>query len=81
MDLSVHRTEIKFFKEIHHSLAIFDIQGTPIRKLLDHFLPAGHYEIHWDGRDDAGGARASGIYFYQISLGDRATTRQLLLLK
>jgi hypothetical protein len=62
-------------------LAIFDIQGTPVRKLLDHFLPAGHYEILWDGRDDEGHPRTSGIYFYQISLGDRATTRQLLLLK
>ncbi|MBM3318382.1 MAG: VCBS repeat-containing protein [Candidatus Eisenbacteria bacterium] len=62
-------------------LAIFDIKSRPVRTLLDQRLPAGRYEIHWDGRDDGGRDRASGIYFYQLSLDGRATTRQLLLLK
>jgi hypothetical protein len=61
-------------------LVIFDIQGKPVRKLLDHRLPPGEYGIHWDGLDDSGLGRASGIYFYQLSLDGRATTRQLLLL-
>jgi hypothetical protein len=62
-------------------LAIFDIKGRPVRQLLDYELPPGHYSIRWDGRDDQGHTRASGIYFYQLSLNKRATTRQLLLLR
>lgn len=62
-------------------LVVFDIQGTPVRRLLDHRLPPGRYAIYWDGKDDAGRARQSGIYFYQLGLGNRSTTRQLMLLK
>ena len=62
-------------------LIVFNIQGTSLRKLLDHRLPAGRYEIFWDGRDENGRPQASGIYFYQLVLGDRSATRQLLLLK
>jgi hypothetical protein len=63
------------------SLAIFDIKGRPVRTLLDYRLPPGSYDIRWDGRDDAGASRPAGIYFYQLGLNGRATTRQLLLLK
>jgi hypothetical protein len=62
-------------------LGIFSIQGGSIRHLLDHCLPPGRYAIRWDGRDDVGALQPSGIYFYQLSLDGRATTRQLLLLK
>lgn len=62
-------------------LAIFDIKNRPVRTLLDYGLPAGRYEILWDGLDDGGRSRASGIYFYQLSLNGRVSTRQLLLLR
>jgi len=70
--------ELKASTEVQ--LVIFDIHGHPIRRLLDTRLPPGRYQIRWDGQDDRGQERASGIYFYQLSLEGRATTRQLLLL-
>ena len=60
---------------------IFDIKGRGVRQLLRHRLPPGSYSILWDGRNDAGRAQPSGIYFYQLSLNGRARTQQLLLLK
>ncbi|MFH1145118.1 MAG: FG-GAP-like repeat-containing protein [Candidatus Eisenbacteria bacterium] len=62
-------------------LIVFDIQGAPVRRLLGHRLPPGQYSIFWDGKDDTGHARQSGIYFYRLRLGSRSTTRQLMLLK
>ncbi len=63
------------------NLSIFDVQGTLVRKLLDHRLPPGRYAINWDGKDDRRLTRASGIYFYRLSLGGKVITHQLLLLK
>ncbi|MCK4304521.1 MAG: VCBS repeat-containing protein, partial [Candidatus Eisenbacteria sp.] len=67
--------------ETHVRLVIFDIKRHPIRQLLQHTLPPGQYRIYWDGRDAAGDQQPSGIYFYQLNLGNKAQTRQLLLLK
>jgi hypothetical protein len=68
-------------QDTHVRLRIFDIQSRPVRRLLDSQLPPGSYRIHWDGRGDGGQNCASGVYSYQLTLGGRATTRQLLLLK
>ncbi len=68
-------------EETQVRLVIFDIKHAPVRRLLQHALPPGHYSIFWDGKDDTGASQPAGIYFYQLGLGDRARTRQLLLLK
>ncbi len=62
-------------------LVIFNIRHQPVRHLLQHVLPAGHYEIHWDGRNDQEQREPTGIYFYQLDLGGRRRTEQLLLLQ
>lgn len=76
-------SEISF--ELNHTtrvnLIIFDIKRTPVRRLFSQNLPPGRYEIHWDGLDELGKSLPSGIYFYQLSLGARSRTRQLLLLR
>jgi len=63
------------------SLRIYDVQNRPVRTLLEHRLPPGRYAIFWDGRADNGQVVPSGVYFYKLALGGRATTRQLLLLQ
>lgn len=62
-------------------LVIYNIQHQPVRHLLQHILPAGHYEIHWDGRNDQRQRQPTGIYFYELDLGGRRRTEQLLLLQ
>ncbi len=63
------------------SLAVLNVKGAVIRRLLDHDLPPGEYTIYWDGRDDRGRPQTSGIYHVRLRIGGRASTRQLLLLK
>ncbi len=63
------------------SLVIYNIRHEPVRRLLQHRLPAGRYDIHWDGRNDQGRRQSTGIYFYELDLGGRRRTEQLLLLQ
>ncbi len=63
------------------SLAIYDIAGRLVRVLADGVMDAGPHEIAWDGRDRAGGAVASGVYFYRFETGVYTETRKMVLLR
>ncbi len=61
---------------------IFDTQGRLVRTLLDtSFAPAGPLELRVEARDGAGSALSSGVYFYQVSTSDGATTGRFVVLK
>lgn len=64
---------------------VFNALGQVIRVLLDETRPAGFHQVLWDGRDEAGIAVASGVYFYRIeAIGTEqrfAQTRKMLMLK
>ena len=49
--------------------------------LVDKEMPAGEYQMQWDGRNDAGNNLGSGLYFYRISAGDFVKNRKMILLK
>ncbi|MBN2172327.1 MAG: hypothetical protein JW819_13490, partial [Candidatus Krumholzibacteriota bacterium] len=65
----------------HARLAVFDAGGRLLRVLLDEQLPAGGNQVTWDGRDGAGSALPSGVYFYRLDAGGERLTRSMLLLK
>ena len=49
------------------TIAIFDINGKEVRRLLDsENAPAGSFSVVWDGRNALGRPSASGIYFYRL---------------
>ncbi|NOR17971.1 T9SS type A sorting domain-containing protein [candidate division WOR-3 bacterium] len=62
-------------------LNIYDVSGQLIKKLVDHYEPAGSHTVIWNSRDAQGNSVASGIYFLQFKAGDFSTTQKLLLLK
>ena len=64
-------------------LAVYNMAGQQVAKLVDGTRAAGAYAIHWDGRDDAGRDLASGIYLYRLQVGDQlqGAARKLLLLR
>jgi len=51
------------------TLAIHDVTGRRVRVLADGDLAAGRHEAAWDGRDDAGTAVATGVYFARLTAG------------
>lgn len=63
------------------TLDVYDVTGRFVRRVLDESLPAGLHEAGWDGRDDAGRAVSSGVYFYRMASAARVETRRMVLLK
>jgi hypothetical protein len=62
-------------------LTIFNLAGQQAVKLVKGIRPAGQYNLTWDGRDEAGQALASGLYFYRLQAGEQVKTRKLLMLR
>jgi hypothetical protein len=62
-------------------LVIYDVSGKLVRHLVEQELPAGEHATVWDGRDDAGLAVASGIYFYNLVANGRELARKMILLR
>jgi len=64
------------------TLAIHDVSGRCVRVIWDGPRASGEGHVAWNGRDDAGRALPSGIYFADMSLdGRRVESRKLVLLK
>jgi hypothetical protein len=58
--------------EARVSLTIFDQQGRRVRDLVRGTLPAGEHLSRWDGRDEAGLALPSGIFFARLEAMGRS---------
>ena len=62
-------------------LALFNLAGQQVATLVEGPRKAGRYAINWDGRNDAGGNLASGVYFYRLQAGAQVQVNKLLLLQ
>lgn len=76
-------TEIRFSlpKSAHVELVVYNLLGQRVRVLEDATLGPGLYAATWDGTDQLGRPAASGIYFYQIRVGDLVESRKMVLAK
>jgi fibronectin type 3 domain-containing protein len=59
------------------SIRLYDIRGRLVRTLADGRRSGGTYDAVWDGRDNAGRAVSSGIYFARVSIGEWGETRKI----
>ena len=62
-------------------LSIFDTSGELIREFKLGHQTRGPKRLHWDGKNAAGEAVASGIYFYQFEAGNTKSVHKMWLLK
>ena len=62
-------------------LVVYNSLGQQVRTLLDMKKEAGFHEIEWDGRNDAGQAVATGMYFYRLTTPDYVRTLKMLFVK
>ncbi len=67
-------------EEVDVELAVYNINGQVVARLVDEILPAGAYIQKWDGLDN-GKTAASGTYFYRIRAGEYAEARRMMLLR
>jgi hypothetical protein len=61
------------------SLRVFDTAGRLVRTLVDGQSEAGTHVISWDGRDEAGRALSSGVYYYRFETSGASETRKMIL--
>ena len=66
---------------LHTTLKIYNIKGQLVRTLVDEPKGPGTYRVIWDGKSDDGKAVASGVYLYQLRVGDFGQARKMVLIK
>lgn len=50
-------------------LEVYDVQGKPVRTLVDNELPPGRYALRWDGRNGGSRRTGCGVYFCRMEAG------------
>ena len=58
------------------NIAIYNVNGREVVKLLDGFVPAGSQMITWNAEDVS-----SGLYFARLNYETESRTMKMLLLK
>ena len=77
----VKSLELGVGRPYHTTLTIFNILGQKVRTLVDEEKLPGDYRVVWDGKDETGKDVASGIYFYQLKVGEHRLVKRMLLLR
>jgi len=62
-------------------LDVYNILGQKVTTLLDDNLAPGSYQVTWDGTSSSGEKQASGVYFYNIVVGESRETKKMVLAK
>ena len=63
------------------SLKLYDILGNDIATLVDENKPVGTYEVKFDAGQDTSPKISSGLYFYQLKVGNFIESKKMILLK
>jgi len=62
-------------------LAIYDVQGRARAVLQEGLGRPGRHVVTWDARSGSGDRLEAGVYFVQLTAGDRVETRKLTLVR
>ncbi len=62
-------------------LAVFDVQGRLVKKLLDEEKLSGPHVIEWNGTDERGERVASGVYLAKFVAQEHEQTQKMILMK
>ena len=62
-------------------LAVYDLTGQRITTLVSSRQSAGEYEVTWDGKDVHGETVSSGIYIYQVTVGDVVQAKKMAFIR
>lgn len=63
-------------KQSKVTLAVYDLLGKEVARLVDEVKPAGQYTVTFDAHN-----MTSGIYFYKLNNGENQLTKKMTLMK
>jgi len=72
---------IEVHKDTPATLRIYSTGGRTVKVLHDGVLTASHHEISWHGRDSQGQPVPSGVYFYELRIGDEVESGNMALVR
>lgn len=74
------RIQYQLSNNSHVSLKVYDILGNEVATLVDEYKPAGTYEVEFQSTV---GSRqlASGVYYYQLKVGENVQIKKMILLR
>ena len=70
------RIQYQVSSNSHVSLKVYDILGRGTSTLVNEYKPAGNYEVLFDASK-----LASGVYFYQLKVGENIKTKKMILIR
>jgi hypothetical protein len=62
-------------------LGIYDILGEEVRILVSKHQQTGTYEVVWNGTDETGKEVTSGIYYYELKVGEFRDVKKMALVR
>ena len=65
-------------KESKVELNIFNLLGQKVKTLVNEVQNTGKKSVMWNGENSSGGTVSSGIYFYNINVGDWTQIRKMI---
>ncbi|OGU67681.1 MAG: hypothetical protein A3C56_12240 [Ignavibacteria bacterium RIFCSPHIGHO2_02_FULL_56_12] len=76
-------TEIRYEIPVRSdvTIAVYNILGIEVSRLVDGQHAAGSYRAVWNGRNSNGSSVSSGVYFVRLQSGSTALTRKMVLVK
>lgn len=63
------------------TLSVYNMLGQKVSTLVADQLVAGHHQVTWNGRNEAGIQVASGLYIYQMDAPGFSKAHKMILLK
>jgi len=64
----------------HQTLKVYDLLGNEVATLVDEYKSAGSYEVEFN-TSSIKHQTSSGVYFYQLKIGDYIRTKKMILLR
>jgi hypothetical protein len=58
------------------TLKVYDVLGNEVETLVNEYKPAGSYEVEFNAKN-----LPSGVYFYQLKVGDFIQSKKMLLIR
>lgn len=63
------------------NLTVYNVLGQPVRRLLENQPAMGKIQVVWDGRDNSGKEVSSGIYLYELRVGNERIVKKAVLIR
>ena len=78
-----HRAAFSFdlHRSGHVTLNVYDVTGRRVARLVDATLQPGVHNVTWEGLTDGGLRLSSGVYMYELAMGNDRLARRMILVR